>query len=143
MKGEKLEEKVDLEQKIIKLFIVELSVLITPLSLQFHCPDSLSQQQSHDHSLVKTHYLPGVTLSLSTSITLICHFDWGVCSQSNAWLHSKGLQTANQPSELCMPPPLRLLSFQSVRTWTLMSSTHNNGVSFTHEQLLKNVHLLL
>lgn len=31
IKGDKLEEKVDLEQKIIKLFIVELSVLIIPL----------------------------------------------------------------------------------------------------------------
>lgn len=31
IKGDKLEEKVDLNQKIIKLFIVELSVLVIPL----------------------------------------------------------------------------------------------------------------
>lgn len=31
IKGDKLEEKVDSGQKIIKLFIVELSVLIIPL----------------------------------------------------------------------------------------------------------------
>lgn len=55
-----------------------------------------------------------MTLSLSTSMTLVCQFDWEACSQSNAWLLPEEPQTANQLSEPQMSPPLRLMSSQSV-----------------------------
>lgn len=74
-------------------------------------------------------------------MTLTCHFDWEACSQSNAWLRPEERQTANQLSEPQMSPPLRLMSSQSVRTWTQVSSKEANNPSHYHQSSCPYAHI--